>query len=119
MPSDYDPESLREQMLANHDLHLSNERYLKSILAQTEKTNGRVTTLEGVTARLDKVLDAVSARGENLGKLVEVQESRHSRDDARYVSAEAFAPVKAVVFGMVGLLLTGVLLGLLALVIKQ
>ena len=36
-----------------------------------------------------------------------------------YVTQEAFAPVKLLVFGMVGLILMTVVLGLLALVVKK
>jgi len=54
----------------------------------------------------------------DLGYIKQDLEEIKCRLDSKFVSVEAFEPVRRIVYGMIGLILVGVVGGLLALVLK-
>lgn len=114
---------------ANREMHVRNGSRLDEILAQTVRTNGRVTNLEGVSVRLDKSIALLEQSNANLAKIVSAQHGQYEsfvaqqervrdKDDAHFVHRDTFEPVRKVVFGLVSVLLTGVIVALLALVVQ-
>lgn len=112
-------ESILRKLDANHDVHIRNEETLKQILAQAQKTNGRVTNLEETCTRLDKgnalLHQIVSQQHGQYEKFVIQQE----KSETGLVTKDVFEPVKKIVYGLVGLLLTGVVGSMLALVLRK
>ena len=63
--------------------------------------------------------DLASSTKVDLGYIKKELEEIKVRLDNKFVSQEAFAPIKSVVYGLVGIILTGVVLGLIALVLRH
>ena len=91
------------------------EQSLVDVLRRMETIERRLETSEQRFSEMDK-------RGQhNAELLVRIDErtARQERDTAKYVTREEFAPIKGLVYGLVGLLLTGVIGAVLALVIRK
>lgn len=114
---------LKDLIAENHDIHIRNEEILKATLAQTTKTNGRVTSLEDVCQRMDKqhalLCQIVSQQHGQYEKFVIQQEKLKANEDDILVTKTEFAPVKSIVYGVTSLILSTVFLALLYLVIKK
>ena len=106
----------------NHDVHIRNEEQLEGILAQTTKTNGRVTSLELTVVEIQKsnalLCQIVSQQHEQYEKYVMQQEKLKEAGERLLVTRSEFAPFKSIVSGGVALILTGVAGALLALILK-
>jgi hypothetical protein len=106
-------ESINEKLDASHDIHVRNEEILKSIFAQTQKTNGRVTSLEEYVTRLDKgnalLHQIVSQQHNQYEKWVIQQEKLKDKDDIEFATKEELAPVKKIVYGGVSIILVAFL----------
>ena len=109
--------SILDKLDENHDVHIRNEEILRQILAQAQKTNGRVTNLEETCGRLDKgnalLHQIVSQQHGQYEKFVDQQEKL----GLSFVTSKEFEPFKKIVSGGVALILTVVLGGLLSIVI--
>jgi chromosome segregation ATPase len=115
-------EEIKNKLAENHDVHIRNEETLKNILTQTTKTNGRVGILEGEYIKMDKTIallsQIVSQQHHQYENWVIRQEKLQEGESEVYASKEEIEPVKKIVYGLVGLLLTGVVGSILALVLK-
>jgi uncharacterized coiled-coil protein SlyX len=106
--------AILEKLDMNHDVHIRNEETLKQILEQAKKTNGRVGNLETTAGAHDKTIALLS-------QVVTQQHNQYetwvARSEKTVVTQEQFSPVKNVVYGMIALILTGVLGALMTLII--
>ena len=121
--------SINSKLDVMHDTHIVNGENIKSILTQTTKTNGRVTSLEEYCNKLDKHYEILKLSNDNLCKIVSVQHNQYEnyvkqreqvdKDDGnKYVTKESFSLVKKIVYGGSGIILATVLSSLLFLIIK-
>lgn len=121
--------AIREKLNTIHELHIFNGENIKQAIKLGEKTNGRVTSLEEFCSRLDKANALLQQSNENLCKIVSKQDNQYEawvnqmeqlreKDGSRFITKEVFEPIKKVVYGMVGLILTSVGGALLTIIIK-
>lgn len=120
--------NIAAKMSESHDIHVRNEEVLKSILAQTQKTNGRVTNLEGIVQGLTtsnallsqqctSLFNIVSKQDSQYEKFVIQQEKKMENTESQYVSKDEFAPVKRFVYGLISIVLLSVIGAILTLVV--
>jgi len=64
----------------------------------------------------DKIYTAVDATRREIGARIDHLENKI---DSNYVTKEELAPIRAIVYGMVGLIMVAFLTGVIALVIKR
>lgn len=121
--------AIREKLNTIHELHIFNGENIKQAIKLGEKTNGRVTNLEATCVRLDKSIALLEQSNENLCKIVSKQDNQYEawvnqmeqlreKDGSKFVTRDMFDPVKKVVYGLVGLVLTSVGGALLTIIIK-
>ena len=82
----------------------------------------RLDAIERRFEASDRRFDDMDKRGQhNAEVLVRIDErtERQERDATRYVTKEEFAPIRAVVYGMVGTILVAVVSALLYLVVRK
>lgn len=94
---------------------MANEEALALLVARIDERTGRMDmSLKAMWDKLDSF-----ARREDLKELEVSSEKRLLVVDQRYVTKDEFDPVRRLVYGIVGLILTGVVATLLGLVIRR
>jgi len=109
-------ETIIQNQQESRDIHIRNEETLKQILAQAQRTNGRVTSLEEISVRLDKgnalLHQIVSQQHGQYEKFV-IQQEKLGMD---FVTKIEFEPIKSKVNGAINVVLVAVGSAILALV---
>ena len=112
-----------------HDIHIVNQQILKNIEEQNKIRNGRIEKLEGLFVQSDKAMALLQQTTNNVAAIVSKQnvayesyvkqrELLEEKKSEVYVTKVENAPIQKIVYGLVGLLLTGVMGAILALVLK-
>jgi hypothetical protein len=88
-------------------------------LDQALKTNGRVDRTEEFMKEQLKINSKLDGMYMNMLDRMERESKQRDRDDKEtFINRDQFDPIKKIVYGVVGLILSGVMAGIMALVLK-
>ena len=121
---------LKDKLDAMHDIQLTNQSILRECLGEVKKTNGRVTSLEGICFRLDKTFALMEQTQSNMANILSRQHNQYENfvkqreqlDSERYdkmLTKEEFAPFKNGSIALVSLILLAVIGAILSIVIRD
>ena len=121
---------IKNSLQKTHDIHVENRENIIRCLDETKKTNGRVTNLESVVIRLDKAISLLEQSNGSLYNIVSQQHNQYEKwvsqqerlkelQKDSFINKDQFEPVKLIVYGLAGLILTGVIGAIMLIVIVK
>jgi hypothetical protein len=111
-----------------HDIQITNQAILRECLGEVKKTNGRVTSLEAISVRLDKSYALMEQTQQSMANILSRQHNqyetfvkqREQLDSERYskmLTKEEFAPYKNGSIALIRMVLVAVVVAVLSMVV--
>jgi hypothetical protein len=119
---------LKDKLDAMHDIQITNQAILRECLGEVKKTNGRVTSLEAISVRLDKSYALMEQTQQSMANILSRQHNqyetfvkqREQLDSERYskmLTKEEFAPYKNGSIALISMVLVAVVVAVLSMVV--